>query len=115
MKHVMKLHDAPYNMIKNGCKTIELRLYDEKRRFISVGDEIEFVHSQAPNRTLLCRVIALHIFDSFEELYNNLPLLQCGYTEEDIFTASPADMDLYYSKESQEKYGVIGIEIELLS
>ena len=43
MKHTMKLNDAPYDMIKSGQKTVELRLYDEKRRMISVGDEIEFV------------------------------------------------------------------------
>ena len=43
MKHIMNLNDTPYNMIKSGRKTIELRLYDEKRRMISIGDEIEFV------------------------------------------------------------------------
>lgn len=115
MKHRMKLHDAPYNMIENGSKTIELRLYDEKRRSISVGDEIEFIHSIIQERSLLCRVTALHIFPSFEELYRDLPLSRCGYTESDISTASPDDMDVYYSKEQQKKYGVVGIEIELLS
>ena len=32
MEHKMKLKDKPFNSIKNGTKTIELRLYDEKRR-----------------------------------------------------------------------------------
>ena len=32
MTHEMRLHDEPFNLIKNGTKTIELRLYDEKRR-----------------------------------------------------------------------------------
>ena len=113
MKHIMKLHDSPYRMIEDGCKTIELRLYDEKRKMISVGDEIEFVHSQDQSQVLLCRVVALHIFPSFKELYNSLPLLQCGYTENDIDTASPSDMNLYYSEREQEKYGVVGIEVEL--
>ena len=31
MKHKMSLRDIPFNSIKNGTKTIELRLYDEKR------------------------------------------------------------------------------------
>ena len=39
--------------------------------------------------------------------------MKCGYTKEDIDTASPDDMDKYYTKEEQEKYGVVGIEIAL--
>ena len=45
MKHEMRLHDTPFKMIQAGTKTIELRLYDEKRQQIQVGDEIEF-HSR---------------------------------------------------------------------
>ena len=32
--HYMKLWDAPFNAIKSGCKTIEMRLNDEKRSTI---------------------------------------------------------------------------------
>ena len=32
-----------------------------------------------------------------------------GYNEDDI--ANPKDMEKYYSKEEQEKYGVVGIEM----
>ena len=113
MKHIMNLNDTPYNMIKSGRKTIELRLYDEKRRMISIGDEIEFVNSKDSTLSLHCKVLNLHRFASFQELYKELPLLKCGYTEKDIHIASPSDMDLYYSKEKQEKYGVIGIELQL--
>ena len=40
-------------------------------------------------------------------------MLKCGYTEEDIGTASPSDMAAYYSPEEQKKYGVVGIEISV--
>lgn len=43
-----------------------------------------------------------------------LSLLECGYTETDIETASPDDMNVYYSKDNQQKYGVVGIRIALL-
>ena len=114
MKHVMNLHEAPYNLIKSGIKTIELRLYDEKRRAVAVGDEIEFKNSAKLDLSLCCRVTALYKFSSFVELYKSLPLLKCGYTESDIATATPDDMNLYYSKERQSKYGVVGIEVEVL-
>ena len=112
MKHIMKLNAAPFEMIRSGRKTIELRLYDEKRRRVSVGDEIEFVSSENPALSLHFRVTALHRFSSFEELYRSLPLLSCGYTEENLSTASPEDMDTYYSREEQERWGVLGIEIQ---
>ena len=113
MMHKMRLNEAPFYKIKNGEKNIELRLYDEKRRLMSEGDIIEFTNVQNPNEVLKCEIVKLHIFDSFYELYATLPLTKCGYTENDILTASPNDMDAYYSKEKQKEYGVIGIEIEL--
>ena len=42
MTHNMQLKPEPFAMIKDGTKTIELRLYDEKRRNIKVGDRIVF-------------------------------------------------------------------------
>lgn len=111
MTHSMNLHPSPFALIKSGQKTIELRLNDEKRQKIAVGDTIEFRNTES-GELLCCRVMNLHHFDSFSELYQHLPLLQCGYTENDITTAKPEDMDFYYSREQQEKYGVLGIEIK---
>ena len=36
--HYMKLWDAPFNAIKSGTKTIEMRLNDEKRSAIKIDD-----------------------------------------------------------------------------
>ena len=32
MLHKMKLNDNPFERIKNGTKTVEFRLFDEKRQ-----------------------------------------------------------------------------------
>ena len=112
--HIMNLTPSPLHMIRAGKKTIELRLYDEKRKAISVGDTITFLNTEDATDTLTVKVKELYIFDSFEDLYHNLPLLECGYTDEDIATASPTDMEMYYSKEKQAQYGVVGIKIDLL-
>ena len=61
-----------------------------------------------------CLVLDLHLFDNFAELYAAIPLLKCGYTESDVHTADPSDMDIYYSKEKQAAYGVVAIEIKLI-
>ena len=42
MKHNMRLNHDPFVLIEKGSKTIELRLNDEKRSKIKVGDTIVF-------------------------------------------------------------------------
>ena len=112
----MKLRRRPFEQIAVlRQKTIELRLFDEKRQSLRVGDIIEFSCMDAPLPPFTARITALHRFNSFAELYASLPLLKCGYTEETVKTASPEDMDIYYPPEEQIKYGVVGIELQLLS
>lgn len=107
----MKLRKQPFEMIKCGKKIFELRLYDEKRKTVAVGDTVEFTCTESGEK-LLRKVKGLHVFASFEELYGALPLDKCGYTEESIASASPSDMEEYYSRDEQSRYGVIGIELE---
>ncbi len=114
IKHIMTLNPIPMESIRNGYKTIELRLYDDKRQKIVVGDIIKFVNAKNTLDTLNVVVEDLYIFDSFEELYKELPLLECGYTKDNIDNASPKDMEYYYSKEKQNKYGVVGIKISII-
>ena len=76
------------------------------------GDTIVFTCGE---QSLATAVIALHRFSNFAALYQALPLDRCGYLPEELATASPADMDVYYSKEKQAIYGVLGIEITLLT
>lgn len=112
-KHIMNLSPVPLKEIRAGRKTIELRLYDDKRKSISVGDNIIFINTENENETVSVIVKNLFVFETFDELYKNLPLLKCGYTEDNVDKASPDDMEAYYSKEKQSQYGVIGIEIVL--
>ena len=42
MIHKMKLSESTFERIKNGTKTIEFRLDNEKRQQIKVGNKIEF-------------------------------------------------------------------------
>ena len=113
MTHSMQLQPSPFEMIRNGTKTIELRLFDEKRKQIRIGDTILFTNT-ASKEILRVKVLELYVFDSFETLYSRLPLLDCSYTEDDVETASPDDMNEYYQEELQQKYGVVGIKVAVL-
>lgn len=115
MRHKMDLNPSPFSKIESGKKTIELRLNDEKRQLIHIGDEIEFINTEAIEKRLLTKVLSIHRYPSFEELYKSLPLLKCGYTEKNISTAKASDMDVYYSRDEQIQYDVVGIEISLIN
>lgn len=106
--HEMKLNKKPFEMIKSGKKTVELRLYDEKRRKLAVGDKIIFRNTES-NETLSVTILGLHIYDSFKELYKHFDKISIGYEENEI--PDPNDMNKYYTPSEQEKFGVIGIEI----
>ncbi len=110
MKHKMKLWNDSFEAIKSSRKTIEMRLYDDKRRQIKIDDEIEFTDMET-NEIITCKVINLYKYDSFEELYKNHNKISIGYTKDEA--ANPTDMLKYYSKEDIEKYGVLGIEISI--
>lgn len=106
----MKLNNSPFNKIKNGSKTIELRLNDEKRSKLKVNDFIEFTNVET-NEKILTEIMGLYKYDSFSILYENFDKVSLGYSENDI--ADPNDMLEYYPKELQDKYGVLGIKIKV--
>ena len=68
--HEMKLVDFAFQAIKNGDKDIEVRLNDEKRSKIKIGDKIKF-HHMDNDETLIVEVINLHKFKTFKELFDN--------------------------------------------
>ena len=84
----------------------------ERKEFpnFKAGDTIIFTNTVTGEK-MYTTVKKLHTFVNFEELYKALPLLQCGYTADDVDTAHPSDMEKYYSVQEQEKYGVVGIEL----
>lgn len=110
----MKLRPRPFELIERGIKTVEMRLYDEKRKLISIGDRIVFACTDDETRKVTVEVKALHRFESFEKLYSSMPLEKCGYLPSEIRSASYRDMEEYYSPEMQSNCGVLGIEIELI-
>lgn len=112
MTHFMNLRRNPFVKIREGKKTVELRLFDEKRSAIAVGDNIMFTNLDSGEK-IQCIVTSLYRYPSFEELYRHHDKVSIGYdTDEE---ADPNDMLDYYPKEKIEKYGVLGIGIKMLS
>ena len=109
MLHKMKLKESPFERIKNGTKTIEFRLYDEKRRKVKIGDEIEFSKLPDLQEKLLVEVLDIYRAETFKDLFEKI------YTDKDEIERKTKSMYQFYSKEQEKEYGVVGIKIALLS
>ena len=107
MLHKMKLNESPFERIKNGTKTIEFRLFDEKRQQIKVGDQIEFSKLPDLKEKLLVDVMELYREDNFENLFRKL------YNDEEEIIRRTNSMYQIYSAEKEKQYGVLGIKIKI--
>ena len=106
----MNLHPEPFESIKSGRKDIEMRLFDDRRKNIKIGDTIVFTNNKTSEK-LSVEVINLYRFDNFEELYSHFDKTRLGYSGDEI--ANPKDMEKYYSVDAILHYGVLAIEIKL--
>lgn len=113
MEHIIRLHPSPFNEIKNSRKIIELRLYDEKRKLLKVGDTIKFLKRPELNEFVNVKITDLFYFNNFKDLINSFPLNYFG-SEYASYEELVNSMKIYYSLEEQSKYGVIGIKFILL-
>ena len=108
MIHKMKLNQSPFDRIKNGTKTVEFRLYDDKRKQIKVGDKIEFSKLPEQSEKLLVEVLELYQDKTFENLFRKL----YKDNEEEIERKTKS-MYTIYSQEQEKQYGVLGIKIKI--
>ena len=113
MKHEMKLQQKYYDFIKRGTKRIEIRLFDEKRQKIKIGDTIKFLKEDNQDESFEVKVIGLLRYNSFEDMFKDYDisvLSDKSMTKDELISA----LEKFYTKEKQEQYGVLGIRIELL-
>ena len=99
--------------MKNGTKKIELRLYDEKRKAINLGDEIEFLKLPDLNDKLRVKVCGLLRYNSFSDLFKDFDisiLADKSMSKEELLNV----LQEFYTTEEQQKYGVLGIRINPL-
>ncbi len=109
--HKFQLTTIPFNAIISGVKTIESRLYDNKRQTIQLGDTIIFTNRENASQTVLAKVVGLLRYATFHDLFShNDPAKFGGKSTEWLEN----QINEFYSIDDQRKYGVIGIEFELI-
>lgn len=113
MEHILKLRPKYFECIKKGSKVIELRLLDEKRKAIKIGDTIIFKKEPELEETLKAEVKALLMYPSFKAIVDDYPIEMMSdneTTKEELIEA----LNTFYSAEQQAEYGVVGIRIEVI-
>ncbi len=107
--HQMKLQLSPFEKIKARTKTIEIRLNDEKRQLLKVGDKIEFSLMTDPSQTVKVEVVDLEKFSTFKEMFAAYPAREYGGENQDDWEL----MYKYYSPQDEAKYGVLAIRVKI--
>ena len=112
MNHEMKIKQPYFDKIQNGKKIYEIRLNDEKRKLINVGDSITFKENDNLDNYFKAKVDDLICFDSFTEMISTLPPEKVGF--ENLTNNQIVDIyHQFYSAEEEKKYGVLAIKIQI--
>lgn len=110
MLHEMSVQPSPFAAIKSGTKTIESRLFDEKRQQIQVGDQIVFRNAKDANEVVAANVVELLKFPTFSTMFRSLTLSDFGG---ESVAALEDEIYSFYTKEDEAKNGVVGIRIAI--
>lgn len=108
MEMKVHLHADVFEIVKNGKKDIEVRINDEKRRKLKVGDTLVFLKRPLDDEEIRANVVALEYYDFFEDLVNHYDMERIylkEYTKEQYLN----EMKRFYTREEQEEYGVVAI------
>ncbi|MFE8700812.1 ASCH domain-containing protein [Cytobacillus sp. FJAT-54145] len=111
MIHQMGLYGEYFDSIKEGKKKVEVRLNDQKRRMIKVGDTIEFIKVPEKDETMRVQVTDLKIYDTFQAMYEEIPFqdFDCeGWTMKEMVDGTYE----IYSPEQESEWGTLAITIK---
>ena len=111
MKQTMKLSEPYYSLVKKNEKTVEIRVYDEKRQKLKIKDTIIFTKQDGSGK-FKRNIINLVISKNFETSIRNATLKKCMPNVKSVKEA----VNIYHSfsnyKENAKKYGVVAIYLK---
>lgn len=108
-----RLDDDIFEIVKNGTKRVEVRLYDKKRELMKVGNTLTFYKRPLEIEKIETKITGLQKFKTIEELLNKYEMKEIyieGFNKEEFIKI----LERFYSKEEQEKYGFVAIEFEVI-
>ena len=105
------LNEDIFKIVKNGTKHIEVRLNDDKRKKLKVGDDLIFINQNNDDKRINAIIKGLKYFSSFEDLVDYYRIDEI-YKEDSSKEEFLELINKFYTKGEIEKYGVVAIDFE---
>lgn len=108
MEMKVHLHPDVFEIVKLGKKNIEVRINDEKRRKLKIGDTLVFLKRPNDDEEIRAKVIGLEYYDFFSELIEHYDMERIyleGFSKDEYLN----EMKRFYTLEEQEEFGVVAI------
>jgi len=93
--------------LEGGSKQVKLRLFDEKRKVIELGDRLEFISTES-GEVIRRKVVGLPRYRSFADLIEELPPELLGSPNREGVTQGARR---FYTPQREEVAGVLGIRL----
>ena len=107
------LSEPWFSLISLGLKTVEGRKNKGKFKDMKVGEIITWENNDFLPRKIKTRIIGKTEYNTFEEYLSSEGLNKCLPGINDMDTGLSVYYK-YYTKEDEQKYGVIAIKLELV-
>lgn len=109
--HEMRLDKNAFELMKQGSKTLELRLLDEKRQQVKIGDHITFKLFPTLDHECTMEVTALLHYPDFNSLLDDVDMVWLGYDDSKRDWVKQAMYNIYTPEEEKE-FGALGIRLK---
>ena len=107
----MKLDKVSFENLEKGTKTFELRLMDEKRQTLKLGEQIRFKLYPSLDHTCSMEIVGLLHYPDFDSLLADIDMAWLGLTDDKKEWQKNAMHQIYTTEEEQE-HGVLGIRLK---
>lgn len=114
MEHILRLHPDPFDRIKSWSKTLEIRLFDEKRQQMKIWDIVVFEKRPDFKEILKAEIVEVLRFKSFSEIPENFSYKELWMDENYDKKQFSESYYEYYTREDEEKYWVVVFRLEIL-
>ena len=122
---VMHLSDDMFEQVKAGAKTVETRLFDEKRQLVDIGDYFIFVKESDETQRVKRRVVDMEVGRTFKSVFGAAKYVDgkrvddtrftpkmLGFADGSSIESMAEQMYKYYSKEQEKKHGVVSFVLQ---
>lgn len=107
MKYVMNSNYISFNKMKNGERSVEVRLFDKKRQQLKIGDIIEFVNIETKEK-LLTQLKGIAIFENFSDMVDYLTPQLLGYPNKEELMLR---FERLYPADLVSRFNIVGLFI----